>query len=147
MKRKSSTGLRLNELIMTQGGHEQKVAPMRVKFAGPQRVEERYHQGANTLSLDREYVVLEVYSRDDRNTRFRIEYSHLEHSALFDSRLFSVTSTKIPPSWEFFMLESGSFSLRPAFWNRPGFWEAFYDHEPWALEAYEQEKAKILAAS
>ncbi|MGP3969856.1 hypothetical protein [Streptomyces sp. 6N223] len=76
-----------------------------------------------------------------------MEFSPREDSALFDSRLFTVTSARMPSSWRFFQMEDGSFSLRPESWNVPGFWEAFYDREPWAVASYASEKRKILAAS
>lgn len=99
------------------------------------------------LKLGSEYIVLEVISQQGKDTLLRMEFSPREDSALFDSRLFTVTSSRMPSSWRFFQAEGGSFSLRPESWNVPGFWEAFYDREPWAVADYESEKRKILAAS
>ncbi|MGK5531353.1 hypothetical protein [Streptomyces sp. URMC 129] len=120
---------------------------MKVRYTRSEIPGERQPLGTDALRPDEEYTVLEVFFQHNKRTLFRMEYSPYESSALFDSRLFTVTSPQIPHCWKFFQLESGSFSLRPESWSAPGFWEAFYDREQWAVEAYEAEKRKILATS
>ncbi|WP_326596429.1 hypothetical protein [Streptomyces sp. NBC_01803] len=120
---------------------------MKVRFTRSEGLEPGALQGAGALKPGEEYVVLEVFSQHGKDTSFRMEYSPRESCAVFDSRLFTITSAKMPPSWIFFQLASGSFSLCPEPWSDQGFWEAFYDREQWAVAAYETEKQKILAVS
>ncbi|MFE2180125.1 hypothetical protein [Streptomyces sp. NPDC059455] len=104
-------------------------------------------QGTDTLKEEREYIVLEIFTPYGRSALFRIEFAESENPALFDSRVFTVTSTALPPTWRYANYETGSFTLCPEPWSRPGFWESYYDHEPSALEVYESEKQKIITAS
>ncbi len=93
-------------------------------------------QGVDALKMGREYVVLEVFVPHSRDPLFRIEFIEGEDPALFDSRAFRVTSTTLPSTWHYFHFDSGSFALRPKQWGQPGFWEAYYEHTPWATETY-----------
>lgn len=101
-------------------------------------------RGADSLREGREYVVLEVYSRAERNTLFRVESEGRGSSALFDIRLFSVIDPKIPSVWKFFSLGGGSFCLRPESWNEHMFWESYYDGEARAAEIYDKERDRII---
>ncbi|WP_069737618.1 hypothetical protein [Streptomyces sp. EN27] len=104
-------------------------------------------QGITALSDGHEYVVLEISARFKMGTSFRVEFIEggLRQSALFDTRSFTVTSHSLSPTWQYFQLDSGSFSLCPESWNAPGFWEAYYDGDPRAIAVYEDERATILA--
>lgn len=104
-------------------------------------------RGGDALREGRDYVVLEVFSRPEQSSLFRVESIAGESSALFDSRLFTVSDSKIPSSWRIFDLGNGSFCLCPAPWDEMGFWEAYYDSEPWAVAVYEREKERILRES
>jgi hypothetical protein len=130
-----------------QGIHEKKAGRLRVRLARSTIPGARGPLGTSVLKLGREYIVLEIVSQQGKDTLLRMEFSPREDSALFDSRLFTVVSARMPSSWSFFQTENGSFSLCPESWNVPGFWEAFYDREAWAVASYESEKRKILAAS
>ncbi|WP_059011876.1 hypothetical protein [Streptomyces specialis] len=118
-----------------------------MKFTRSEGLEPRAFQGATALRPGAEYIVLEIFSQHNGDTSFRIEYSPYESCAIFDSRLFTITSPTIPPSWIYSQLESGSFSLCPEPWSHLGFWEAFYDRESEAVAVYEAEKQKVLAHS
>ncbi|MFI1763561.1 hypothetical protein ACH41H_16150 [Streptomyces sp. NPDC020800] len=102
-------------------------------------------RGINNLEEGQEYAILEVFVPRGNSALFRIEFNESEDPALFDSRVFEVTSPSLPSSWRYFQFESGSFALRPEPWGESGFWEAFYDRDPRALEVYESEKQKILS--
>lgn len=106
-------------------------------------------QGITALTHGHDYAVLEISARFIKAASFRIEFieSELRQSALFDSRAFTVISHTLPPTWKYFQLESGSFSLCPESWNAPGFWEAYYDGDPRAIAVYEDERAAILSHS
>ncbi|MFI6880289.1 hypothetical protein ACIBL6_43270 [Streptomyces sp. NPDC050400] len=120
---------------------------LRVRFINPGGEDRKMLQGADSLKEGREYVVLEIFIPAGKSPLFRVEFISGEDSALFDSRLFTVTSSEIPSTWNYFQLESGSVSLCPETWNRVGFWEDFYDRDRGACETYEAEKGKILAQS
>ncbi|WEH34788.1 hypothetical protein PZB75_16370 [Streptomyces sp. AM 4-1-1] len=104
-------------------------------------------QGITALTDGHEYVVLEISARFKVATSFRVEFTEggLRQSALFDTRAFTVVSHSLPPTWKYFQLESGSFSLCPESWNTPGFWDAFYDGDPQAIAVYEDERTAILS--
>ncbi|MFJ9864439.1 hypothetical protein [Streptomyces sp. NPDC101165] len=119
---------------------------VRVRFIAQQAAGIGNLQGIDALREGLDYAVLEVFAPHDKTTLFRIEFIEGEDPALFDSSAFEVTSSFIPPSWRYFQLESGSFSLCPEPWAQPGFWEAFYDRAPGARDVYESEKWKILTS-
>lgn len=120
---------------------------LRARFVNPESADKGMLQGAGSLKEGREYVVLEVFIPEGKSPLFRVEFIDGEDSALFDSRLFAVTSHEIPPSWKYFQLETGSVSLCPDAWNQVGFWEEFYDRKRAACEIYEAERRRILAHS
>ncbi|MFJ1992950.1 hypothetical protein [Streptomyces asiaticus] len=120
---------------------------MRARFTPPRTEDTVMLQGTDALKERREYVVLEIFTPYGRSALFRIEFAESAEPALFDSRVFTVTSTDLPPTWRYTSYETGSFALCPEPWSRPGFWESYYDHDPSALEVYESEKQKIITAS
>ncbi|MEU3192477.1 hypothetical protein ABZ686_18005 [Streptomyces sp. NPDC006992] len=120
---------------------------MLARFSNPQTKDPKITQGTDALKEGREYTVLEVFVPHGKDPLFRVEFSESEDPALFDSRAFKVTSSHLPTTWRYFHFDTGSFALRPEPWSIPGFWEAYYDRSPWAVEVYEAEKRKILASS
>ncbi|MFF9560045.1 hypothetical protein ACF1DY_30045 [Streptomyces albus] len=120
---------------------------MRAQMVGATTADSKPLQGVDALKMGKEYVVLEVFVPHGRDPLFRIEFIEGEDSALFDSRAFRVTSSALPPTWHYFHFDTGSFALRPKPWGQLGFWEAYYEHTPWAIETYETEKRKILLSS
>ncbi|MFC9243137.1 hypothetical protein ACFT7S_03540 [Streptomyces sp. NPDC057136] len=122
---------------------------MRVRVKTSNTTDPKALQGITALTEGHEYVVLEISARFKMTTSFRVEFneSGLRQSALFDTRVFTVTSHSLPPTWRYFQLESGSFSLCPESWNESGFWEAYYDGDPRAIALYEHERAAILSHS
>ncbi|WP_159043399.1 hypothetical protein [Streptomyces sp. NBRC 110028] len=120
---------------------------MRARYEPPQIADTKLLQGVDALKEGREYVILELFAAHGKSALFRIEYIEGEGPALFDSRLFTVISSVLPPTWRYVQFETGSFALRPEPWSQPGFWESYFDHEPKALEVFETEKRKILASS
>ncbi len=119
---------------------------MRVKYKGsvPQQVS---GQGVESLDPQREYVVLEISTLPGRPSYFRIEVLSGDAPALFDVRLFEVTSPQIPSSWVASLQDDGLLTVGPLSWRTPGFWEAYLNRERWALKAYEQECRKVLTST
>ncbi|QLH20464.1 hypothetical protein [Streptomyces sp. Rer75] len=120
---------------------------MRARFESPRTADARLLQGADALKEGGEYVILELFAPHGKSALFRIEHTEGEGPALFDSRLFTVISPILPPTWRYVQFDTGSFALRPEPWSQPGFWESYFDHEPQAREVFEAEKRKILASS
>ncbi|MBM7437759.1 hypothetical protein [Streptomyces sp. HB132] len=122
---------------------------MRARLNTSTTTDPKIAQGITALTDGHEYVVLEISARFGMATSFRVEFiDHgLRQSALFDTRVFTVTSHSLPPTWQYFQLESGSFSLCPQPWNEPGFWDDYYDGDPLAVAVYEHERAAILTHS
>jgi len=117
---------------------------MKVRFKGVGDLEQRVSQGANSLQEGTEYHVLEIFAQADGANKFRIEFSKRELPSLFDSRLFEISSGEIPNGWCVSRSRSGSLILGPEEWLRPGFWEAYVDHERWALDLYLVGRSKSL---
>lgn len=113
-------------------------------FIGTGDFEPRISQGAGSLREGGEYSVLEIFAQADGANKFRIEFSELELPALFDSRLFEISSDEIPRDWCVSRNWNGSLTFGPEEWTRPDFWEAFMDHEEWAIELYSSGRSKSL---
>ncbi|GAA3733780.1 hypothetical protein GCM10023082_33910 [Streptomyces tremellae] len=122
---------------------------MRARFERPKNPDPRILQGIDALREEEEYVVFEVSVGHGKSALFRVEFTEggLRQSALFDSRVFTVTSHRLPPTWRYFQSDTGSLSLCPESWNQIGFWESYYDHDPRAIEVYETERQAILSSS
>ncbi len=117
---------------------------MIVKFKGSDGLDERISQGSMELRQGMEYRVIQIYTRAGGAIEYRIHYSDIELPALFDSRLFEIVSGRIPRGWQVSRRWSHILVFGPEEWHRPGFWEAFMDHEEWAVEIYDAERLKML---
>ncbi|MEU9015776.1 hypothetical protein AB0D12_40170 [Streptomyces sp. NPDC048479] len=65
---------------------------------------------------------------------------------LWDAAMFTVLSDRMPACWVA-ALDDGALSLAPREWQRPGFWEDFFDGVPTAVAEYDRCKAEILKQS
>jgi hypothetical protein len=120
---------------------------MMVRFVGGDGLDQRISQGSRALRVGMEYCVLEIFAQADGANKFRIHFSNIELPSLFDSRLFEISSDRIPRSWRVVRNGSGSLTFGPEDWIQPGFWEAFMDHEEWAVRLYEIGRAESLNES
>jgi len=91
------------------------------------------------------YQVLTIWV-DERGVAFRIISERDESPGLHPLEMFEIVSPIIPPNWVIASPSPGCLSLAPEPWTQKGFWERYFDFEPEALECFEREKAKILAA-
>jgi hypothetical protein len=66
--------------------------------------------------------------------------------ALFEPEMFEVVSSAIPPTWAVTSPKPGCLSFAPEAWSGAGFWERFFDGEPEAVDVFEEQRAKIVAA-
>lgn len=117
---------------------------MRVRFKGIANYSPPITQGAECLQEGRDYPVLEVFATSDGRNMFRVEVFRGEIPPLFDSRLFEVTDGRVPSHWAVSTGAQGDITLGPAKWETPGFWDAFIDGEPWAVDLYQCEKNKSV---
>jgi hypothetical protein len=120
---------------------------MKVRFKGAEGFDRPISQGSGALRVGMEYPVLEILALAGDANKFRIQFSDVELPALFDSRLFEVTSGRIPPSWHIVRNRYGSLTFGPREWQEQGFWESFMDHELWAIDLYEVGRSKSLDKS
>ncbi|MGW6396439.1 hypothetical protein ACWFR1_39430 [Streptomyces sp. NPDC055103] len=58
--------------------------------------------------------------------------------------MFTVVSSRVPDCWVA-GLEDGRVTLAPKEWQRPGFWEDYFDGEPTAGAEYERLRAEVLS--
>lgn len=90
------------------------------------------------LQIDREYEVLEIYAYPEGRVELRLVSNEAGTPALFDSSLFMTVDSTLPETWVARLEEGGILRLGPSEWMEPGFWEAYFDREPAALEAYKR---------
>lgn len=64
--------------------------------------------------------------------------------ALFELTMFEIVSSQIPETWIVSSPRQGCLSFGPSAWNRPGFWDDFYNGEPDARSCFERERAMIV---
>jgi hypothetical protein len=96
------------------------------------------------LQLDHEYDVLEVTAHPGGRVDLRLVSEDAATPALFDAALFMIVDGRVPATWEARLEEGGLLRLGPPEWMELGFWEAYFDREPTALEAYERGRQHAL---
>jgi len=109
------------------------------------------------LTLGKEYVVLAIEFLDKSS----LNYSHYSNSLgdfiiyrvedddgvviPYPSKLFEITSNKLPSCWVSFDKNDGSYSILPSTWTRPYFWDDFYNDEPNALSDFRKAQENIYS--
>jgi hypothetical protein len=98
------------------------------------------------IRIGGEYVVLEISAAPNRQVSLRI---HLEEGTpgLWDSTMFETTDVTIPSNWVAKVSLQGGLDLGPERWREPGFWERYFDREPDAVAAFDDEASVILRES
>jgi len=91
--------------------------------------------GGDGLSDGETYEVIEV-STDAERTSLRI-VSDDGTPALFDARGFVTVDDTLPGDWRLEITEHVT-TLGPAHFLTPGFWEAYFDREPNAVEVFKR---------
>ncbi|MET9793710.1 hypothetical protein [Streptomyces canus] len=100
------------------------------------------------MRIGEEYPVLEVsaarlhvlFRLPDRSAR----QDEIDSPGLWDAAMFEIVSDRMPTCWVT-ALNDGRLTLAPQEWQRPGFWEDFFDHLPDAVAEYDRLKAQIIA--
>jgi hypothetical protein len=103
----------------------------------------KYEDKSLSLTIGKEYVVMEVSSRPERATLYRlVSDSQDKMPALYNSIQFETITNNIPSSWIIKQWHD-MIVFSPALWQKSGFWELCYDGDPEALEIYKHE-ARIM---
>jgi hypothetical protein len=68
----------------------------------------------------------------------------IESPRLWDADMFEIVSDRMLTCWVT-GLKDGRLTLAPQEWQRPGFWEVYFDHVPDAVADYDRLKAHIIA--
>ncbi|MGL4730577.1 MAG: hypothetical protein ACRCW0_03205 [Clostridium sp.] len=106
----------------------------------------------DSLTPGKEYVVLSVefYESDslfsDELDDF-VVYRIKDNDGFvmpYPSKLFDISSNKIPECWVAYQSRAGKFELLPGLWARKSFWEEYYNDDPIALEEFEKAEREIL---
>lgn len=100
------------------------------------------------VRIGAEYPVLEVLTTPS-GVLMRIPErldvtAERDSPGLWDAAMFTVVSSRIPDCWVA-GLEEGLLTLAPQEWQRPGFWEDYFNLAPSAEAEYERLRAAILS--
>lgn len=96
------------------------------------------------LTLGKIYHVLEVVQNTRRNWLLRVLTDSDNRVALFPLEQFEIVSTKMPGAWIVDWNSKGILTLTTEAWNKPGFWEAYYEWDTSARSIFEEERKKII---
>lgn len=101
-----------------------------------------YEESSSWLTVGKEYVVLAVEVRQDK-VLFLVASDSNKQPVLQNAIQFEVLNKNIPSNWKIAPEGLALFTIEPAAWQVPGFWEDCHNHEPKALEIYKRE-ARII---
>jgi hypothetical protein len=102
-----------------------------------------FEQESYSLTIGKEYVVLEVSISPNHSVYFRLICDNDGMPALFDSKQFDITSNKISSEW---IVRSGNMDcikFSSPFWTTE-FWDNLYDGDNEALEVYKRVAKRIV---
>jgi hypothetical protein len=80
-----------------------------------------------------------LFHLPDRSAR----RDEIESPGLWDADVFEIVSDQMLTCWVA-ELKDGRLTLAPQEWQRPGFWEDYFDHVPDAVADYDRLKAHII---
>ena len=96
------------------------------------------------LTLGKVYHVLEVIQDPRRKWLLRVLGNGSDGVGIFRLEQFEIVSTKVPDAWIVDLNTDGDLTLTTEDWNKPGFWDAYYDRDPNARKKFEDGKRKIV---
>ena len=95
------------------------------------------------LTLGHVYHVMSVFVDKNGKRSFGIINRHLNGEwpqlGSHQAECFEIVSEVVPSNWKNWVNENSS-GASPAAWQVPGFYEAFYDHDPAAYPIFERER-------
>ena len=97
------------------------------------------------ITLGKIYTVLELYlGSEERKPQYRLISDDAGSPTLNYSNNFEVISGFIPSSWAVNSVSPDIFEISPSRWQESGYWEAYFDGEPWAETVFEEEVSKMF---
>jgi hypothetical protein len=94
------------------------------------------------VTVDAEYEVVSVIAEPARRVLVQIVTDD-GSLGLFDSTSFMTVDGTVPEGWTARVGEDGVLELAPTAWLAPGFWEAYYDGDPAAIDAVTSELQRL----
>lgn len=101
-------------------------------------------ENSSWLSIGREYHVLSVNMDDGSPLKFQLIGDDGQSPAYHDANQFEVVCNEIPEDWIIDFVSKSYLRLFPKAWSEPGFWEAYFDGEPEAVNLFNKVKDNIL---
>ena len=89
------------------------------------------------LTVGREYLVLSVIAQPGTRVLIRLIDDEGHSPSLWDVRMFTTTSTRIPPNWGICLDKDGVLTIEPTEWQHDGFWEKYFDGDTRAVTEFE----------
>jgi hypothetical protein len=99
------------------------------------------------LTASREHVVLCIEVEHGRGALLRIEAGEANTPALFPVDEVDQTDGRIPQIWRVKTGRGGLLDIGPPAWLEDGFWEAYFDGKPEAMDEYRRGRDAIYADS
>jgi hypothetical protein len=127
---------------------------MKVKCISTKRLD---NEGTyQALTIGKEYIVLAIEFYDKSISTFSnslgdfIVYRLKDNDGVvipYPSKLFNISSGKLPSCWVSYKRDDGSFSILPDTWAREYFWDDYYNDEDGALEDFTKSEKEIICSS
>lgn len=95
------------------------------------------------VTIGAEYVVVSVTAEPGRRVLLRLVTDD-DSLGLYESVNFVTADDTVPETWTVQVSEGGMMDFAPASWLTPGFWEAYYDADPAAVDAVNSELQALL---
>lgn len=99
------------------------------------------------LTIGRTYTVLGVEAHSGRKPLFRIVGDDGRTPGVYEADMFEVASAELGETWICAITQDGGVQIGPAPWLRERFWEDYFNGEPGAVRAFDQEFKVLLAGS
>ena len=100
------------------------------------------------LTLGHIYHVMLIFTDQNGKRRYGIINRHPDgewpQMGSHQAECFEVVSEVVPFNWREWVREKAS-GVSPAAWQAPGFYEAFYDHDPATYPIFKRERDIILS--
>ena len=108
-------------------------------------ITKQFMTGSRSLTIGREYIVLEMYIDPSKNVFYKLE-GDAKMPTVHDSTQFEIISSHIPSNWVIYQdsPSSNSFTLGPKAWAAENFGEDYENLVPKAIQTYEEEVKIIL---
>jgi hypothetical protein len=96
------------------------------------------------LQLGKEYIVLTLSIDALGRALVRILDDQGAEPGLYSLNQFDIVQHTIPGNWAVAQLNNGGLFFGPPAWDKPGYWERYFDKDPDALRIFESEYHKIM---